>query len=435
MRIRKNTGQLGAKTGPLSGRRKRRTRIRWKRLLFSVILFLGLTTTSIYAALYHLLTTLSANEAVATAPGDWRNGLTLLREHRNILVMGTDYSYQDGKRDSNLPVRSDSLLVIALSPLRRDVTILSIPRDTGAYINGRFDKINAALSLGGPKLASQVTEDLLGVPIERWMTVNTTGLEKVVDALGGVPITVDHPMRYADRTAKLDINIPQGHQVLTGKAAHQYVRFRHDALGDIGRVQRQQKFLQALTGVLLSPATVLKMPQVINGATESISTNMSGSELMQVVTHCVKLKRDQVHMVMLPGHFSQGEYSTSYWLVSNEAAYALGQRFLSDRAAGGPMPDRSQVKLTVLNGTRHPSLASNTARRLREAGWNVHAFGDAPTPNRGTTQIIVQTGLTEFVAALQSDLNVKTDCIHASVGDLATDFTIILNDDVAKQKE
>lgn len=131
------------------------------------------------------------------------------------------------------------------------------PRDTRVRLPGfGVAKINAANVVGGPALTAQVVSQLLGgIPIDRYVRLNTEALEALIDAVGGVEVYVPEPMHYVDRTQQLFITLQPGWHRLNGKQAHHFARFRHDqlGLGDIGRVQRQQELLRALSRELLSP--------------------------------------------------------------------------------------------------------------------------------------------------------------------------------------
>jgi LCP family protein required for cell wall assembly len=301
-------------------------------------------------------------------------------------------------------------------------------------IRGHYDKINAAMAYGGPELTAQVCSELLGgVPIRRWVQVNTAGLEQVVDAMGGVSLTVEKDMRYVDHTAHLDIDIRKGTQTLTGTQAHQFVRFRHDELGDIGRVQRQQQFLRAVAGQLLRPDTLPKLPTLLATVQKNLSTNMSGTEMLRLGLFAPRLSRERIQMVMLPGAFSAGKFAASYWLVSPDAASALGHRLLAGQGAEALAAGeaRGKLKLTVLNGTPHEGVASAAALVLRADGWNVWSVGDAPQRDCARTRVIAQTGYDQLTGELAKPLGVSPENVAASVGDLTTDFTVVVGEDFA----
>ena len=95
-------------------------------------------------------------------------------------------------------------------------------------------------------MAKQTIANLLRIPIHYYALANWQGFIEIINLIGGVDLYVDKDMRYEDPYAKLKIDIKHGYQHLDGEKSGQYVRFRSDELGDIGRVQRQQKFLKAL---------------------------------------------------------------------------------------------------------------------------------------------------------------------------------------------
>jgi polyisoprenyl-teichoic acid--peptidoglycan teichoic acid transferase len=143
--------------------------------------------------------------------------------------------------------RSDTLMVGAVDFAAPSVRIVSIPRDTLAVIPKHgFEKINAAYALGHEDLVRQTVEKMLGVKVDYVVAVNYQGFVGVVDALGGVNITVDKAMNYDDRRGNLHIHFKPGEYHMDGQQALEYARFRHDATGDLGRIQRQQIFIKAL---------------------------------------------------------------------------------------------------------------------------------------------------------------------------------------------
>jgi LCP family protein required for cell wall assembly len=464
--LKPGTGKLKGKTGPLKGttgrlkpgtgpmrskyttaqlrmppsKRRKKHRSPLMKLVAATLMLTGVLGVAAAGAVaygaYTFLESLSPGAAQKPAAiGEVLQGLIPLTERRNVLLLGADYSYASGKRIAAGPARSDTIIVMGVDPGAKRISMISIPRDTRALVRGRYDKINSAMALGGPALTAKVVSELLGVPINDYVMVNTEGLERLVDVMGGVPIFVEKDMAYDDNTAKLHIHLEKGWKTLSGDEAHQYVRFRHDELGDIGRVQRQQQFMRAAAQQLLSPATITRVPQMLNTVRENVSTNLGGAEMMQLATFGAMLKRDQVKMVMLPGEFSAGRFAASYWLADPRQAQDLGRRLLAGASAGSTgEAAKTGVKLTVLNGTMRAGLASAAARSLRADGWNVWAVGDAAQRDLGRTRIIAQTGHDEWNGQLAKSLGVSPEKVDASVGDLTTDFTIIVGEDFAQGK-
>lgn len=150
-------------------------------------------------------------------------------------------------------------------------TLLSIPRDSLVSIpgNGR-NKINAAFAFGGPQLLVQTVEGATGVRVDHYMEIGFGGFAGIVDAVGGVDMCLDEPIK--DPLAGIDL--PAGCQELDGAQALGFVRTRAFATADLQRVQNQRKFLGALSEKVKSPATLLnpfRGVPLMFAATDSVS--------------------------------------------------------------------------------------------------------------------------------------------------------------------
>jgi LCP family protein required for cell wall assembly len=151
--------------------------------------------------------------------------------------------------------RTDSIILVHVPAGAGKAALISLPRDSYVPIPGHSrNKINAAYSLGGPKLLVQTIEGVTDVRIDGYVEIGFGGFASVVDSLDGVDICVARPMK----DAFAGINLKPGCQTLNGPKALGYVRARYsDPLGDIGRVQRQRQFLGAIMHKAASPSTVL----------------------------------------------------------------------------------------------------------------------------------------------------------------------------------
>ncbi|WDV53712.1 LCP family protein [Streptomyces coeruleorubidus] len=191
-------------------------------------------------------------------------------EGTNYLVVGSDsregLSQQD-RKDLNTGStdgrRTDSLILLHTGA--NGTTMLSLPRDswvtlppyvdpdTGRSYRAAPDKLNAAFSLGGPDLLVRTVERNTGVHIDHYAEIGFAGFVGVVDAVGGVDMCLDKPVRDEDSGADL----PAGCQTLDGAEALAFVRQRkQEAEGDLGRTRNQQKFLAALARKAATPSTL-----------------------------------------------------------------------------------------------------------------------------------------------------------------------------------
>jgi len=168
-------------------------------------------------------------------------------EPQTILVLGSDRRYGEGK---DVPVRSDTIIVVRLDPDKGATAIMSLPRDLKVEIPGvGTDKINAAYAAGGPKLTVRTVRELLGIRINHVINVNFGGFRRAVNRIGCVYADIDRryfndndpPTASAEGYATIDLK--PGYQRLCGRGALDYVRFRH-LDNDFVRASRQQEFLR-----------------------------------------------------------------------------------------------------------------------------------------------------------------------------------------------
>ncbi|MDL2280892.1 LCP family protein [Selenomonadales bacterium OttesenSCG-928-I06] len=212
----------------------------------------------------------------------------------NILVLGVDERKEDVGR-------SDTMFVVMIDTVTKDVSLLSIPRDTRVRIPGYgWDKVNHAYAHGEVPLTKKTIEAFLGVPMDYYVKIDFKGFYKIIDALGGVTINVERPMYYEDPYDDLVIDIDKGVQTLDGKSAIHYVRYR-DEDGDLGRIERQQVFIKAVIDKAKSPMTLARLPMIISELSSAIKTDMTTSEMLGLVPYINSISSDKLRTEMVPG--------------------------------------------------------------------------------------------------------------------------------------
>ena len=227
----------------------------------------------------------------------------------NIMLMGVDRRADDTGR-------SDTLMVLTYNPNEQKASLLSLPRDTRVHIEKNdYDKINHAYAYGGHELTKKTVESFLNVPINYYLLIDIQAFEKIIDAVGGVDIDVEKRMYYEDPwddDGGLVIDLQPGKQHLNGKTAIQYVRYR-DGEGDIGRINRQQKFMQAFLAQIISPSVLPKLPDIVNNISSAIQTDMPINEMINLVSDLPTIQKNGLQSEMVPG---QPAYikDVSYWL-------------------------------------------------------------------------------------------------------------------------
>ncbi len=160
--------------------------------------------------------------------------------------------------------------------------------------------------------------NLTGIPIDYFVKVNYKSFPRIIDAIGGVDIYVEKKLQYNDYSGKLFINIPKGQQHMDGKTALGYVRFRHDPLGDIGRVKRQQKFIDIVMQKLKSPLIITKIPALVNEVIDALDTDLAPLEALKLLQFANNIPPDRITMFMAPGKVGFSK-NISYWILDNNA--------------------------------------------------------------------------------------------------------------------
>ena len=227
----------------------------------------------------------------------------------NILLVGLD--------DLDGVYRSDAIALAVFDQNAQSVRVLSIPRDSRVSIPGRgWDKINHAYVYGGVNLLRETLINTLNVGINYFVVLNYQSFSRMIDLIGGVEVDVEKKLEYTDYSGKLFINIPKGRQHMNGKTALEYVRFRHDPLGDIGRVQRQQKFTALVIEKLKSPLTLLNISigGLVDEFISAVNTDLTPLEGLKLLLFLNSLSRERVRMQVAPGKASYIG-NTSYWIL------------------------------------------------------------------------------------------------------------------------
>jgi LCP family protein required for cell wall assembly len=223
------------------------------------------------------------------------------KEKVNILLMGGD---SRGLLDKQNP-RSDTMMVLSLDPVTKQAYLFSILRDTYVEIPGHWrDRANAALAYGGPELAMRTISNLLGIPIQYYVFVDFEGFIALVDAIGGIDYYVEKDMKYISRAdgPEYSIDLKQGMQHLDGNMALQYVRFRHDALSDYARTERQRNFLKAVAKKMQTPSSLITLPNTLKKVEPYIETNLSLGTMLRLAKLAYDTKADELVTEQLPPH-------------------------------------------------------------------------------------------------------------------------------------
>jgi LCP family protein required for cell wall assembly len=168
----------------------------------------------------------------------------------------------------------------------------------------------------GVKGACESVHDVLqGIPINYYAVVDYDGVEKIIEAIGGVPMDIPFNMHYTYAKQGLYIDLKKGEQRLDGEHAVQFLRYRKGyADGDIGRVDAQQQFVKAA----IKEALGLNLPKVAQTVVDNVDSDIDVRAMLYLATNASGLSSDNIKSYMLPGDDGRiGGSGLSFWLPAD----------------------------------------------------------------------------------------------------------------------
>jgi LCP family protein required for cell wall assembly len=320
----------------------------------------------------------------------------------NVLLVGSDSRDGDNKKygakSQGLGERTDTIMLLHISPNRDKATMISFPRDsmvmipqcqsrTGVLLNAGLRQINSAFNDGGIKCTVKTLESLTNIKIDHFVKVDFTGFKGIVDAIGGIEVCL--PKAVNDVKAKLVLSA--GKHVVTGEQALAYVRTRY-ALGDgsdLGRIQRQQVFLTKVLekvtdgGLLTSP---IKLNDFLHAATKAVTvdTGLTASRMLDIANSVKGLTAKELRGITVPVEaypadknrvqFKQPDARNFFDAVRADIEVTATP---TAGASAAPKITNEQVRVQVLNGTGQARKAVEVADALTAQGFVVTQVGNA----------------------------------------------------------
>jgi LCP family protein required for cell wall assembly len=326
----------------------------------------------------------------------------------NILLIGSDTRKGANKRFgaslADGPQRSDTVMLLHVSPGRHGATVVSFPRDSTVPIlacaahgagtpgqtaaPGSVEQINSTFANGGPGCLWKTVESTTGIRIDHFVELNFTGFIHVVNDIGGVNVCLP----FAVHNVNSGLNLPAGEHHVKGAQALAFWRTREN-IGegsDLQRIQRDQFLMASLlqgvehSNILGSPTTLLS---VVKDIADAMTTDMDTTSLLQIAGSVKSLSTKSVQFIEVP---TVPATVNPNWVSWSPQATPLFAAVAHDRKlpkpgkkATGPKTtpvldaNPSQVDVQVLNGSGVSNIASTAAASLTSRGFNVVGTGDA----------------------------------------------------------
>lgn len=358
------------------------------RLIILIVVVVAITCTVVFfgkpiarlAANAYLSLKLGKSHLKGQEGADVKEALTRLSadpdKSVNTLVMGSDAGSTKGEGGY---CRSDVMLLACIQERDRKAVVISVPRDTMVELAGHgTQKINAAHAFGGPAGAIDAVKSLLGIDVHHYISMQFTGFQKIVNALGGIPIHLNKEID--DPHAGY---LPAGDLKLDGWQALVLVRSRNADNGDLDRIQSQHTFIKALMAKAETMKSVWKANQLVDIVASNCKLDYSASQLLDLAMELRQFKPEDVQFVTVPG---VDEYikGVSYFvpnkgLITSMAEQVESKNWISDtlvekmkndgvsRAQMLNAPDADAI--SVLSGTSSSAWAVPTvAQELKLMG-------------------------------------------------------------------
>jgi LCP family protein required for cell wall assembly len=398
-------------------RRSRKRVLAWVAGSLAVLLLVGGVTS--WAAISHFLGNIKKINVFAGLTHRPSGGV---QGDLNVLLVGSDSragltpAQQRALHVGHDPgQRSDTMILLHIPRGGGKAVLISLPRDSyvlvpahrdksGRHIPAAYNKLNAAYAIGGAPLTVRTIEQNTHVRIDHYVEINFGGFVKMVNALGGVTVctrtAINDPVVYDPTTGRhkgSGLRLRAGRTKVNGATALAYVRAREfDASADIGRIQRQQRFMSALMQKAVSTGTLLNVPKLLHflgAVTSSLTTDkdfgVAQIERLARKLHSMSPKNVQLLTVPLSTSNGRALIGGSYASVVKWDPVLAPQLFgdiTADRPIGAAEQGKTakvtiapvSIALDVRNATTTQGLASGVAGKLSSLGFHISHTGNAP---------------------------------------------------------
>jgi LCP family protein required for cell wall assembly len=328
------------------------------------------------------------------------------KDRITILCMGIDDNWTDKDMVYTKGARTDTLFMLGLDLNTKHVSMLSIPRDSYVPIAGteRSNKINAAYSIGGPKMAMDTVGQLLGVQPDYYIVIKIDGTATMVNALGGVDVNVEHELNYDDNWGHLHVHLKPGFQHLNGPDAVGFARFRHGNKGvtpedgDQRRIYRQHELMRAMVEKIKSAGNLIKPNYLVDTAMSCIATDLSRTQLFDLGAIFHSVKQEEIQTAQVSGTDARSSSGAYIMRLDDEEVKLLSDWLLRGDALAG----RALTPVVVVNGTKVSGLAASTADYLKSLGYSTIKVGSYSKKEEVQKSSIVDGGVANRGAAAEA---------------------------------
>ena len=370
------------------------------------------------------------------------------QDHLTILLIGQDYNHDKHDYISSKDTRADTIMLMSIDLDKKTIRACSVPRDT--YVkapDGKTGKINATYMRGGAKLLKETLQELLDIKIDNYFVIKADAVRNIVDSVGGVEVESLDAMNYDDNWGGLHVHLPAGKQIVDGKGAEGFVRFREvnrfriledntlvpltnvkhsKEEGDIRRMARQQQLIQALVHAANSPSNMLKADSIIETGFNQIVTDLPRIKCMALATLMKGSSKSSMVTGIVPGKDTK-KNGVYFFEVDPERAKLTVDWILK----GNDDAAKKLIRVGIKNGTKIQGVAKSLAAKLVEQGYTAASEGNGP-PTPVTLIAYQKAAHADFAKQIQKIIGSPTVGKSPVVNAKQPDIEIVIGEDLAK---
>lgn len=265
-----------------------------------------------------------------------------------MLLLGTD------GRPGDSAYRADSIILARVDPGNKQVTLISIPRDTKVEYNGSTIKVNAAHTYDGAEGMVKAVNELCGVEISHYAEISFDGMKTLVDAVGGIDINATDGVDDEDAGP---VVIEPGQQHMDGETALTYCRARHQYLdGDYTRMRHQRQVIGALANAVLNNMELTQIPAILESLSDMVITDLGVQDILALANSMRGMDTDNIWSANVPSWAGEDTYidGQSYVFVYEEKF-----KEMMERVDAGENPQGPQSMGTSSESSTLGDLANN----------------------------------------------------------------------------
>ena len=371
------------------------------------------------------------------------------QDHLTLLLLGQDYNHDKHDYVTSKGTRADTIMLLSVDLDKRTMRACSIPLDTYVQApDGKTGKINATFTRGGPQLVKKTLESLFDVKIDNYVVIKPDAVRNIVDSIGGVEVESLDVMNYDDSWGGLHVHLPAGRQVVDGKGAEGFVRFREvnryrilqdntivpltnikhsKEEGDIRRMARQQQLIQALVHAANKPGNLIKADSIIETGFNQIVTDLPKVKCMALAALLKGSSKGSMVSGTVPGKDTKKNGVYFFELDAERSKATIDWILRGDDSAA-----KKLVRVSIKNGTKVPGVAKMLAAKLVDQGYTATSNGNA-VPSPVTNIVYQKAAQAEIAKNIQTIVGSRTIGKATTVAVGQPDIEIVIGEDLASK--